>query len=184
MPLSPAKTQQVWALRSERQRQQTSRNASLSRLGSGSAVKATGNNRLPWPVSLFILSLFVPWIITIGDIRMSAYRIILILVLIPSLLRWATGRAGKNQDTDLALLIYSLWCTLSLLITHGVQAGTQPGGILVIETVSAYFVARCYIRSADDFYNVALLLFRIFICVLPFAVAETLTGRPILLEFF
>ena len=45
-------------------------------------------------------------------------------------------------------------------------------------------LARCYIRDADDFYNVIQLLFRIVICLLPFAAFEFFTGQNISRELF
>jgi O-antigen ligase len=45
-------------------------------------------------------------------------------------------------------------------------------------------LARCYIRNADDFYNVVQLLFRIAVVLLPFAFFEFVSGRNISRELF
>ena len=55
---------------------------------------------------------------------------------------------------------------------------------MFIETLGPYLLARCYIRDADDFYNVIQLLFRIVVLLLPFAIFEFVTGQNILRELF
>src|SRR3954471_7792522 len=47
--------------------------------------------KLPWPVFLLICSLFVPWIIYIGPVRLSSYRIVLLAMVLPCLVRWLSG---------------------------------------------------------------------------------------------
>ena len=55
---------------------------------------------------------------------------------------------------------------------------------MFIETVGPYLLARCYIRDADDFYNVIQLLFRIVLLLLPFAIVEFVTGQDIWRDLF
>jgi hypothetical protein len=140
--------------------------------------------KLAWPVSLFLISLIVPWTFQVGPARMSAYRFVLLGMLVPMLFTWASGKAGRVRATDIALLLFSLWSALGLIVLHGFGTGAQPSGILFIETFGAYLLARCYIRSAEDFYRMSLLLFMIVIALLPFALAEAITGRNILLSLF
>ena len=135
------------------------------------------SRKLPLPITLFLLSQLVPWIITIGPIRMSAYRFVLIAWLIPCLIMWLSGKVGRIRIADLALLAYCFWCFLAIIAVHGFSYSLEPGGIIFIETMGAYMIARCYIRDADDFYNTVLLLFRIVAVLLPFAMLESITGR-------
>ncbi|MBZ6075877.1 O-antigen ligase family protein [Microvirga puerhi] len=85
---------------------------------------------------------------------------------------------------DLALLAYASWCSMSLFIVHGTQIGIQSNIVIFLEATAPYFLARCYIRSADDFYNMSRLLFWIFVCILPFGLVETVTGHNVYLELF
>ena len=55
----------------------------------------------------------------------------------------------------------------------------QTWGIGLIETLGPYLLARCYIRDADDFYNLIQLQFRIVLLLLPFAIVEFITGHDI-----
>jgi len=137
-----------------------------------SKVRATG---LSVVVIVFLVSLFIPWIISIGSFRMSPNRLVLTAALVPCLFLWVTGRAGLPRLTDFALILYSVWISLSLIVLHGVGVAAQPAGIVVIETLGAYFVARCFIRTADDFHRMVRILFIMVVCMLPLAFFEALT---------
>ncbi|ALN74690.1 hypothetical protein M673_18385 (plasmid) [Aureimonas sp. AU20] len=139
---------------------------------------------LAWPVVLFLVSLTIPWMILIGPLAMSIPRAILVVLVGPCFLRWVRGRAGPIRAADLCLLAFWAWCALSLAVVHGPGFAVQPSGILFVETMGAFLLARCYIRDADDFLALARLLFRIVAFLMPFALFEALTDRDILLQFF
>ena len=61
---------------------------------------------------------------------------------------------------------------------------SRHAGIGFIETLGPYLLARCYIRDADDFYNLVQLLFRIVLFLLPFAIVEFITGHDIWRDLF
>jgi hypothetical protein len=136
-----------------------------------------------WPVFLFLTGLVVPWVIPVGPLRMSVYRIVLVVMILPCLRLWISGKAGRIRIADVALLLYCFWCALSFVVNNG-TASIQSVGITVIETAGPYFLARCFIRDADDFYNMVQLQFRIVIFLMPFALLECLTGQDILLNLF
>ena len=140
--------------------------------------------KICWPVFLFLTALVVPWIIFIGPLRLSLYRIVLLVMILPCLGMWMSGKAGRIRTADIALLLFSFWCALSLIGIHGMSLSVQPSGIMFIETLGPYLLARCYIRDADDFYNVVQLLFRIVVLLLPFAIFEFVSGQNISRELF
>lgn len=137
-----------------------------------------------WQVLLFLIGLIIPCMFWLGPLRLSVYRIALLITILPCLYMWVTGRAGRILMADIALLLFWLWGTLSLAIHHGLAAALQSGGITFIETMGAYLLARCYIRTADDFRSVVKFLFWIVIFLLPFGILEATTGRKPLIEFF
>jgi hypothetical protein len=137
-----------------------------------------------WPVFLFLISLIVPWIITLGPLRLSLYRFLLLAMLLPCLVKWITGRAGRVRLADIVLILYSFWCALSLIVIHGLAIAAEPAGIGLIETLGAYFLARCYIRDADDLRNAVKLLFRTVLFLMPFAFFELVSGHNLLREAF
>jgi hypothetical protein len=140
--------------------------------------------KVHWPVALFLIALVVPWVFYFGPLRMSVYRIVLLLMLLPCLGMWIAGKAGRIRIADIALLLYSFWAMLSLTVIHGFELSFQSSGIVFIETLVPYLLARRYIRDADDFYNVVQLLFRIVVLLLPFALIEFVTGVNISRELF
>jgi hypothetical protein len=140
--------------------------------------------RLPWPIVLFLVGLVIPWVISIGPLRLSVYRIVLAIVTLPCLVIWARGGAGRIRLPDIAVLLYCVWGAICLGVNHGIGVAFQSGGILFVETAGAYMLARCYIRDADDFRNMVWLLFKIVLCLLPFGLIELSTGRKPLLELF
>ena len=138
--------------------------------------------RLPLPLRLFIISLVVPFFFQLGPVQMSVNRILLTLWVLPCVIMWLRGRGGRIRVSDLALLSMCLCVAASYLVLHGLSLAIEPSGIFFIETMGAYLMARCYVRSADDFYAVVRLLFWIVLLMLPFAIYETRTGNNILLE--
>ncbi|PTM97184.1 O-antigen ligase family protein [Mycoplana dimorpha] len=139
------------------------------------------NTRLPWPVQAFLVGLVTPWIIPIGPMNLSVYRIVLLLMLLPCLFAWVRGKAGPIRFADVTVILFSLWSSLSLAIVGGPFAMIEAIGMLNIETLGAYFLARCYIRTADDFHAMVRFVCKLIIILLPFAIYESLTSHKPLL---
>lgn len=133
---------------------------------------------------MFLYGLVIPWIIPFGPLNMPVYRIVLVLTLLPCLVVWARGKAGPIRMPDIGLLLYCGWVGVSLVKLHGANASIEPVGSTFVDTVGAYLLARCYIRDAEDFETVILLVAKLVILLLPFALYEWLTGNnPILAAF-
>ncbi len=133
---------------------------------------------------MFLAGLIIPWIIPIGPLNLSIYRIALLAMLFPCLLMWVSGKAGAIRIADIALIAYSLWASLSLAMVHGLEPMIQSIGINNIETIGAYMLARCYIRNADDFYNMVRFTCWLVAILLPFSLYEWITGAKPLLTIF
>jgi len=136
-----------------------------------------------WQVSLLVISLAVPWVIFLGPVAMSTYRLVLLALTVPCLMFWVSGKAGSIRAPDLLILGFCLWCGLALFIVHGAEA-IESSGILFAETFGAYLIGRCYVRSAADFRATVKLLFLVIALILPFALLETVTGVKVMLEIF
>ncbi|WP_315925077.1 O-antigen ligase family protein [Mesorhizobium sp. SP-1A] len=140
-------------------------------------------HHLAWPVVLFLVALFNPWTFKIGSLAMSMYRLVLVATIVPCLIYWLRGKVGFRL-ADILLLAYCGWGTLALDVNHGIGTATQSGGILFVETMGAYLLARCYVRKLDDFRNMARLLFWLIAALLPFALYEAVFNDNILLRLF
>jgi len=141
---------------------------------SGASTRDRGG--LPFWAFLFIISMMVPLIINVGPLRLTPYRLILILAFFPALFYWLSGRAGRIRLPDICVIGICLWSSLSLSVVHGFVEMYETIGMFWIETLGAYLLARCYIRTADAFYAMVRLFFILGLVILPFAIYETLTG--------
>lgn len=108
--------------------------------------------KLAFPVALlFVLFAFPPETsISLGPLRMSPYRFLLIFTLLPCLLQLVSNRYGTILLADWLILFHAVWAIVALLNYDGMNA-LQTGGIYFIECVGSYMLGRRYIRNADDF---------------------------------
>ena len=67
---------------------------------------------------------------------------------------------------------------------HGLEASLQTSGILLLETVAPYLLARYYIRDASDFVSTIQFFFWVILFLFPFAVIELVSHQNILLQAF
>src|SRR5207247_10400718 len=104
-----------------------------------------------WSVRFFLIGLVVPWVIAVGPLNLFISRILLVIMLLPCIIIWISGRVAQIRIVDICMLLYSLWATFSLFHAHGVSVATQTAGIFVIESFGAYLLGRCYIRNAEQF---------------------------------
>ena len=135
-------------------------------------------------ISVFVFSLALPFFFYIGPIRMSPYRLILVVTFIPCLGAWLSGALGKIRLADVLMFLTAAWGALVLLSQHGVSTALQPAGIFVIETFGSFLLARTYIRDYAAFQKMAKALALTIIVLLPFAILENVAGSPILIELF
>lgn len=135
-------------------------------------------------VALFLISLFIPWLWTIGPVVISPYRLVLIITVLPCLAIWIRGKAGGIFFADIMILFFSFWCVVSLAAVHDIDTAVQSGGIIFIETVGAYMLGRCFIRSAEQFYGAVRLLFWTVAMLLPFALVEAILNWNVALSLF
>ncbi len=133
-----------------------------------------------WAVVLFLFGLAVPWIIPLGALNLSVYRLVLLAFLLPCLFSWMRGSIGFHLP-DLALFLYAIWAAVALFTAHDSSAATQTAGIFFIETVGAYLLARRYIRDVASFRGMVLVVTMVVLVLSPFAFYEWVTGnKPIL----
>jgi O-antigen ligase len=133
-----------------------------------------------WAVIFFLFGLAVPWIIPLGPLNLSVYRLVLLASLLPCLFSWIRGSLGFRLP-DFALFLYSAWAAVALFAAHDASAATQTAGIFFIETMGAYLLARRYIRDVASFRGMVLTVTMVVLVLSPFALYEWITGnKPIL----
>jgi len=152
-----------------------------------SKSKANAGAAQRWPssqVSIFLVALVIPWALTFGSLAVSPPRLVLLALTLPCLVSLFSGKAGPVRAVDILLLVHCLWCAVAIGVVHGAGEAVEGGGMLFIETFGAYLLGRCYIRSNSDFQAVVRLFFITVACMLPFALAEALTGSKVILQIF
>lgn len=131
---------------------------------------------------LFIITMYLPISIYLGSIRLSPYRAILILLLVPSFFKLINGKAGKLLPTDWFIIFYALYGAAALFATTDLDAVMEPAGIFIIESLGAYLIGRTLVRDEQGFRAMSKFLFYSILLLLPFALIETLTNRALILE--
>ncbi|ETW13194.1 O-antigen polymerase [Roseivivax marinus] len=136
----------------------------------------------PWPAKLLLFTLAVPFFFPVGPLFLTADRFLLLLLFLPCMKIWLSGGAGRIILPDIALILFCLWTVLSMVVVDGASSVVEASGINTVETLGAYLVGRCFVRSAADFRSVARFLVLMILAMLPFALHETLTGQNYLLS--
>lgn len=141
---------------------------------------------VPIVVALFFFAMLFPTSVSIslGSIRLSLFRVVLIVMFLPMLLTLASGRKLKANVFDALVLFHCAWAMLALIKWGGLGQGLETGGIYVIECLGAYLVGRVYIRSLDDFVAFARLFVGCVAAMLLFTLPEALTSNHLLYNFF
>ena len=139
---------------------------------------------LPIVILLFTFTLPPETSISLGSLRLSPYRVALIIMLCPAINAVLQNTKAPFSFFDGLVIFHGIWATIALCINMGVAAGIETGGIYFIETSGAYLVGRAYIKTAQDFANVIKLVFTVTATLLGFAVLESLSGFHILREPF
>jgi hypothetical protein len=118
----------------------------------------------------------------IGSVRMTPYRLVLLAVTIPVLIRLFSGRDGRFLLPDLLIGLAFAWAALACFTTPGTRSPLEAAGVLLLEGLGAYLLARVIIRSPEDFRRMIGFMLGALAILLPFALVEAWTGTsPLLL---
>ena len=70
------------------------------------------------------------------------------------------------------MLLHCVWVMFTYALHLGLEKAIEPAGIFLIQTAGSYFLARVYIRSANDLYRVVRLLVLILLFFIPFSMID------------
>ena len=133
---------------------------------------------------LFVISIFIPveFHYLAGTLRIEAYRIVLGLALIYAFIN--LKKVLEQADIiDILLFFFSLLATASLIYNHGLQKGIESSGILVIEILGAFYLARLFITTPKAYYQINMWFVTILAVLAIFSVYEALAKHRILHEW-
>ncbi len=132
-------------------------------------------------ITLFLITLMIPIQVFLGSLQLTPNRLVLLALIIPLLVKWANGEAGKIYGLDFVFIGYVVWMGLTLFIAHGTKV-IDLVGITFVETVGAFLIGRVFVRTPEDFERVLNVLFYIMLLLVPAAVLESFTGIRIYSE--
>ncbi len=137
---------------------------------------------VPLAVAVFFVAMMLPTAVSVnlGGLRLSAYRVVLIVMFLPMLVQLLSGQKGRIHLFDMLVFAHCGWAVLALINWGGLAQGIESGGIYVVEFAGAYLLGRLYIRSYADFAAVARAYVALVVATLVFTVPESLTGIHIL----
>ncbi len=137
--------------------------------------------RLALPVVLYLLAVVLPVTFSVGPLKMNGVRLVLIVMIIPLMINLFRGKYGRILAVDILFMAHIAWVTLALAVNNPAQVVTNVGST-GIEFLGGYLLARAYIRSREDFIALIRWLAVIAFFLLPFALLETQTGRPMIID--
>lgn len=137
--------------------------------------------RLPVVVVLYLIAVVLPLQAELGTLLVSALRAVLLVVTGPLLVLIFLGKVGRVYATDVLLVLHIVWVLLSLA-QNNPDALVEQAGSTAIELLGGYAVGRALIRSPEQFLLMCKWLTAIVLVSLPFALYETATGRPPIID--
>jgi O-antigen ligase len=138
---------------------------------------------LNWLVPLLMWSLVLPVILNLGPLRLSPNRLILVLTVVPLVVMWLSGFAGRIRTADILVILSSLWIALTLIVYGGTPL-IETAGITGIEMLGPYLMARCFIRTEAQYASLIRTLYWIALVLAPIAAVEAMTGIRLLGRLF
>lgn len=134
-------------------------------------------------IALLLVSFVMPFFFFVGTLKLNAYRIVLLLLFVPVVYFWLSGRSGRVKGIDFLVLLTGFWPVLALLVNHGLAQTWQFSGMYIVEAMTPYFIARTMIRDLPSYRFFVWFLSMIILMLLPFAIYENLTNKAIIIDF-
>lgn len=149
---------------------------------SATAAKSRAIFGVPIPIALFFLAIMLPTAVSLnlGGLRLSAYRVVLLLMFLPMLVQLLSGSRGRIHAFDVLLFVHCAWVLLAMVNWGGIGQGIESGGIYIAECAGAYLLGRLYIRTYCGFASMARAYVSLVVATLLFTVPEALSGIHIL----
>lgn len=132
---------------------------------------------VPLPVAMLLLLMLVPGELdfTIGTLRLNCERLALLLLAPIAAVRFLQGKQVKPRGFDWLLLGAFCYYAFALLVKEQLDKSIAAAGILLLETVGTYLIARIYIRNEIQFQATVKLLFWIVLLMGILAIPESVS---------
>jgi hypothetical protein len=138
----------------------------------------------PHLAAAFYIALIMPleFSASLGGLRLSPYRVMLLIVTVPLLLRLFQNVRQPPHAVDFLVMAHAAWVVLALTVYGGIGTGLESGGIYAVESLGAYLLGRITVTSAPE--HRALLRFMVAVLAVMFLLTlpESLTGTHFIRE--
>ena len=131
----------------------------------------------------FVISIFIPveFHYLVGSLRLELYRVVLALALIYSIIN--INEILKKADLiDVLLFFFAILASASLIYNHGLKDGIESAGILIIEVLGAFYLARLFITTPKAYYKINMWFVTILSLLVIFSLYEAFAKHRILHE--
>lgn len=136
---------------------------------------------LPFAVVLYLMAVVLPMGFNLGPINLNGVRLLLLILILPMSFKLLAGGYGRLLLTDVCFFLHALWFTLALAVNNPSQVVANAGST-GIEIIGGYVLGRAMIRTRADFIALIRTLSTICLCLFPFVLYETATGKAVILR--
>lgn len=144
----------------------------------GTKAKKT---KLPLPIIGFMITLCIPATIAVylGSFLITPYRVYM-MVMLPVLLPLLFSKIKRFSFYDIFILLYGAWTVMCIFMN--VESPIERAGMVMLQSIGAYILARTMVSSVDDARNVVVLMLKIVVISLIFSIPEAITHKKPLLD--
>lgn len=146
------------------------------------SLSASGGATLALPVKIYLLAIMIPIAFFAGPLYLNSLRVVLLIFIVPMVFQLLSGKMGKIIPSDILFFLYVAWNTLSTAVNNP-ESVVQNVGSTSVEFLGGYLIARRYIQSRGEFIALCKWISMLAILTLPFALMESQTGRPLIIDF-
>lgn len=132
---------------------------------------------------LFVISIFIPveFYMMAGSMRIEPYRVVLGIALVYAMLN--LKKLLEHADlVDILLVVLLGFVFASIWSNHDLQQAVESTGIYAIESLGAFYLARMYLNTPENFFRVHRLLVIILASLTLFSAYEAFAQHRFLHE--
>jgi hypothetical protein len=139
---------------------------------------------VPTIAAVFYIALIMPsdFSVIIGGLRLTPYRVLLLVVTVPLLLRLFKNSRQPPHLVDYLVMAHAAWVVIALTVYGGIGSGLESGGIYAVESLGAYLVARIAVTSAEEHRAMLRFMVTVLAVMFMFTLPESVTGTHFIRE--
>jgi len=146
----------------------------------GASIRKRPHHRIMVLGFLIVLCMPITIAFYAGTVLITPYRIYMIALLPYLVFSLATDKSLKAGLADIFVLCFSAWTVMC--VVNNISDGVQRSGQYVLETISAYLLARVTIRSIDDLLYAVRRIFLFSFIAFVLAVPEAITHKKFIMD--